>query len=130
MSIFRPKTPQLPPPSIPIPPQSSNDDIVPTALNALNASPPPPTQIPSQSSGDNVTTTSPNAPDTPPPQIVPQKAFVKSKMFEKDIAVLSIAYIMAENPELKRLIRLIAEIDDQDMEDQVKCYPYIMHIDL
>jgi hypothetical protein len=40
-------------------------------------------------------------------------------MFEKDIAVLSITYIMAENPELKRLIRLIAEIDDKYMEDQV-----------
>jgi hypothetical protein len=92
---------------------------VPTAPNALNTSPPPPTQIPSQISGDNVTTTSPNAPDTPSPQIVPQRAFVKSKMFEKDIAVLSIAYIMAENPELKRLIRFIAEIDDKDMEDRV-----------
>ncbi|KAF8191174.1 tetratricopeptide repeat-containing protein [Pholiota molesta] len=118
MSIFRPKTP-LPPPSIPIPPQSSNNNVVPTAPNALNTSPPPPTQMPSQSSSDNVTTTSPNALDTPPSQIVPQKAFVKSKMFEKDIAVLSIAYIMAENPELKRLIRLIAEIDDKDTEDQL-----------
>ncbi|KAF8191208.1 tetratricopeptide repeat-containing protein [Pholiota molesta] len=53
------------------------------------------------------------------PKTRPQKAFVKSKMFEKDIAVLSITYIMAENPELKRLIRLIAEIDDKDMEDQL-----------
>jgi hypothetical protein len=56
---------------------------------------------------------------TPPPPVPPEKAFVKSKMLERDIAVLSITYILADNPELKRLVHLIVAIHDKDEDDQV-----------
>ncbi|KAF8961753.1 tetratricopeptide repeat-containing protein [Flammula alnicola] len=100
--FVRHKTPQppegssnivaTPPPAIPIPPQSSDDDVAPAVSNA---------------------------PDIPPPPVAPQKAFVKSKMFEKDIAILSATYVLEEHPELKRLIHLIVAIHDKDEEDQL-----------
>jgi hypothetical protein len=87
--------------------------------NIVAATQPPPGPIPPQSSSDNVASTAPNAPTVPPPPIAQQKAFVKTKVLEKDIAVLSITYILADNPELKRLIHLIVEIHDKDEEGQV-----------
>ncbi|KAF8191179.1 hypothetical protein BJ912DRAFT_925383 [Pholiota molesta] len=48
-----------------------------------------------------------NPPDVPLPPVAPQKAFAKSKMCEKDISVLSMSYIIADNPELKKLIHHI-----------------------
>ncbi|KAF8191206.1 tetratricopeptide repeat-containing protein [Pholiota molesta] len=93
------------------PPESTSSIVV--------ATQPPPGPIPPQSSSDNVASTAPNAPTVPPPPIAQQKAFVKTKVLEKDIAVLSITYILAENPELKRLIHLIVEIHDKDEEGQL-----------
>ncbi|KAF8966679.1 tetratricopeptide repeat-containing protein [Flammula alnicola] len=91
----------------------------PEASNIVVATSPPVTPIPPQSSGDDVAPAVPNAPDIPSPPVAPQKAFVKSKMFEKDIAILSVTYILEENPELKRLIHLIVSIHDKDEEDQL-----------
>ncbi|KAF8954224.1 hypothetical protein BDZ97DRAFT_1928594 [Flammula alnicola] len=91
----------------------------PEASNNIVATPPPATPIPPQSSDDDVAPAVPNAPDIPQPPVAPQKAFVKSKMFEKDIAVLSATYVLEENPELKRLIHLIVVIHDKDEEDQL-----------
>ncbi|KAF8191183.1 tetratricopeptide repeat-containing protein [Pholiota molesta] len=85
----------------------------------IAATQPPPSPIPPQSSSDNVAPTAPNAPAIPPPRVAPQKAFVKTKVFEKDIAVLWITYILADNPELKRLIHLIVGIHDKDEDDQL-----------
>jgi hypothetical protein len=51
--------------------------------------------------------------------IAPQKSFVKSKSFEKDIVILSMTYVLAENPEFKRLTDLIVAIHDNDEEDEV-----------
>ncbi|KAF8966660.1 tetratricopeptide repeat-containing protein [Flammula alnicola] len=95
-AFVRRKTPQ--------PPEASNNVV---------ATPPPATPIPAQSSNDDI------APDKPSPPVAPQKAFVKSKRFETDIAVLSAAYVLEENPELKRLILLIVLIHDKDEEDQL-----------
>ncbi|KAF8968449.1 hypothetical protein BDZ97DRAFT_2072848 [Flammula alnicola] len=91
----------------------------PDASNNVVATPPPATPIPPQSSDDDVVPAVPNAPDISSTPVAPQKAFVKSKMFEKDIAVLSATYILEENPELKRLIHLIVVIHDKDEEDQL-----------
>jgi hypothetical protein len=81
--------------------------------------PPPPTPIPPQLSNDKVALAAANAPDIPLAPVAPQKVFAKSKMFEKDIAVLSMSYIIAENPELKKLIHLIVGIHAKDEQDQV-----------
>ncbi|KAF8190162.1 tetratricopeptide repeat-containing protein [Pholiota molesta] len=81
--------------------------------------PPPPTPIPPQLSNDKVALAATNAPDIPLAPVAPQKVFAKSKMFEKDIAVLSMSYIIAENPELKKLIHLIVGIHAKDEQDQL-----------
>ncbi|KAF8193024.1 tetratricopeptide repeat-containing protein [Pholiota molesta] len=106
-AIFRRKTRQPPEPTsnaTTIPSQSSSDNAAPTAQNAPDIHPPPLTSnttlIPPQPSSDN-------------------KVFVKSKTLEKDIAVLSITYILADNPELKRLVHLIVAIHDKDEDDQL-----------
>ncbi|KAF8966689.1 tetratricopeptide repeat-containing protein, partial [Flammula alnicola] len=91
----------------------------PETSNNVVATPPPVTTIPPQSSDDDVAPAVPNAPDIPSPPVAPQKAFVKSKMFEKDIAVLSATYVLEENAELKRLIHLIVIIHDKDEKDQL-----------
>ena len=101
IALFRRATPQ--------PPESSSNSAV---------TPPP---IPPQSSNKNVALTVPNI---PPPPVAPHKAFVKSKKIENDIAILSATYILEENPELKRLIRLIVVIHDRDEEDQVISYTH------
>jgi hypothetical protein len=88
--------------------------------NVAATVPPPPTPIPPQSSNDNVALAADNTPDIPPAPVAPQKAFAKSKMFQKDIAVLSMSYIIAENPELKKLIHLIVGIHGRDERDQVR----------
>jgi hypothetical protein len=85
----------------------------------IAATQPHPRPIPPQSSSDNAAPTAPSAPAIPPPPVAPQKAFVKTKVLEKDIAVLSITYVLADNPELKRLIHLIVGIHDKDEDDQV-----------
>jgi hypothetical protein len=122
-ALFRSKTPQPPEPTsnaTPIPSQSSSDNVAPTAQNAPAIPLPPltsnPTPILLQ---DDVAPAAQNAPAIPPPPVPSQKAFVKSKMLEKDIAVLSITYILADNPELKRLVHLIVAIHDNDEDDQV-----------
>ncbi|KAF8884071.1 hypothetical protein CPB84DRAFT_1850787 [Gymnopilus junonius] len=58
-------------------------------------------------------------PDAISPPIKKQKAFVKGKSFEKDIALLSASFTLQEMPELKGLILLIAIIYDVDNEDKL-----------
>ena len=48
-----------------------------------------------------------------------EKVFAKGKSFKKDMAILSIAYTLQENPEFKRLVQLIVVIRDNDSEGQV-----------
>ena len=48
-----------------------------------------------------------------------EKVFAKGKSFKKDMAILSIAYTLQENSELKRLVQLIVVIHDNDSEGQV-----------
>ena len=54
----------------------------------------------------------------------PEKVFTKGKSFKRDMAILSIAYILQESPELKRLIHLIVVIRDNDSEGQVMSAMY------
>jgi len=91
----------------------------PESFNNVVATPLPATPTPPQSSNANVAPAAPNAPDIHPTPVAPQKYFAKSKNFEKDIAILSATYILEQNPELKRLIRLIVVIHDKDEEDRV-----------
>ena len=51
--------------------------------------------------------------------IKPQKAFAKGESFKRDMAILSIAHILQESSELKKLIQLIVVIRDKDSEGQV-----------
>ncbi|KDR68409.1 hypothetical protein GALMADRAFT_1354407 [Galerina marginata CBS 339.88] len=53
------------------------------------------------------------------PQIKPKKAFTKGESFERDMAILYIAYAIQESPELKKLIQLIVVIRDKDSEGQL-----------
>ena len=48
-----------------------------------------------------------------------KKKFTKGESFKKDIAILSIAYTLQENSELKRLIQLIVVIRDNDSKEEV-----------
>ena len=57
-----------------------------------------------------------------------QKAFMKSKNFEKDIAILSATYILDQNPDLKMLIYIIIVMHYKDKEGQVMGILYIIHI--
>lgn len=125
-SLFRRKAPQPPessmailPPPILIPPQSSNNNVAPTTFNVPDIPPPSVTPISPQSLNGNTAPTAPNALDIPPPLAAPQKPFAKSNIFEKDIAVLSMSYILAKIPELKRLIHVIVGIHEKDEEAQV-----------
>jgi len=65
----------------------------------------------SQSSSDAVA----NASNT-------QNPFKRSENFKKDIAVLSMAYPISENPDLKELIRLIVAISTEE-----KVIPSLYH---
>jgi hypothetical protein len=53
-----------------------------------------------------------------------EKVFAKGKSFKRDMAILSIAYILQENSELKRLIQQIVVIRDKDSEGQVMSAMY------
>lgn len=57
-----------------------------------------------------------------------QKAFTKSKNFEKDIAILSATYILDQNPDLKTLIYIIIVMHDKDEEGQVMGILCTIHI--
>ena len=72
---------------------------------------PPPPQL-----ADNVEPTTLIPHDT---SSKPQKVFTKGNSFKRDMAILSIAYIIQESSELKRLIQLIVVIRDKDSEGQV-----------
>jgi hypothetical protein len=63
---------------------------------------------PSQSSTNAV------ANDSIPGATSSQNTFKRSENFKKDIAVLSMAYPLADNPDLKELIRLIVAISAED----------------
>ena len=63
-----------------------------------------------------------------PLPVARQKAFTKSKNFEKDIAILSATYILDQNPDLKTLIYIIIVMHDKDEEGQVMGILYIIHI--
>ncbi|KDR71376.1 hypothetical protein GALMADRAFT_144057, partial [Galerina marginata CBS 339.88] len=98
----RPRTPQ--------PPESS--------VNlAATSSPITPLPLP-QSAGDAQPTVL-NLQGRQTPSIQPGKAFTKGESFKRDMAILSIAYILQESPELKRLIQLIVVIRDKDSEGQL-----------
>jgi hypothetical protein len=115
-----------PPPTL-LPWQSANDDIGSIAPTAPDIPPSPLIPIPAEPSKNNIASTAPNTLNTPLPLLAPQKHFVTSKSFEKDIVVLSMTYVLAENPEFKRLTDLIVAIHDNDEEDEVISsvhYPY------
>ena len=48
-----------------------------------------------------------------------KKKFTKGESFKKDMAILSIAYTLQKDSELKSLIHLIVAIRDHDLEGQV-----------
>ena len=54
----------------------------------------------------------------------PQNVFTKGESFKKDMAILSIAYTLQGNSELKRLIQLIVVIRDNDSKGQVMSAMY------
>ena len=60
-----------------------------------------------------------NPHDTEPTSTRLEKVFTKGKSFKRDMAILSIAYTLQENNELKRLIQLIVVTRDNDSEGQV-----------
>ncbi|KDR71353.1 hypothetical protein GALMADRAFT_144037 [Galerina marginata CBS 339.88] len=98
----RPRTPQLPESSINLAAQSSPITPLPLPQSASDAQP-----------------TVLNLQGIQTPSIQPGKAFAKGKSFKRDMAILSIAYILQESPELKKLIQLIVVIRDKDSEGQL-----------
>ncbi|KDR83264.1 hypothetical protein GALMADRAFT_89121 [Galerina marginata CBS 339.88] len=99
---LRPRTPQ--------PPESS--------VNlAATSSPIAPPRLP-QSAGDAQPMVL-NLRGIRNPSIQPGKVFAKGDSFKRDMAILYTAYILKENPELKRLIQLIVVIRDNDSEGQL-----------
>ncbi|KDR74898.1 hypothetical protein GALMADRAFT_566661 [Galerina marginata CBS 339.88] len=99
---LRPRTPQ--------PPESSVN------LAATSSSITPP-RLP-QSAGDAQPTVL-NLQGIRNPSIQPGNVFAKGDSFKRDMAILYTAYILKENPELKRLIQLIVVIRDNDSEGQL-----------
>ena len=74
------------------------------------------TPLPLPHLADNIEPTALNPHDT---STRPEKVFVKGKSFKRDMAILSIAYILQESSELKRLVQSIVVIRDKDSEGQV-----------
>ena len=93
----------------------------------------PRTPPPTQSSIDGIAATQPTPAPLPPSQLAgkteatstkPEKVFAKGKSFKKDMAILSIAYTLQKNSELKSLIHLIVVIRNNDSEGQVMSAMY------
>ena len=101
---LRPRTPQ---PSIDIP--STQSPTTPLPPPQLEGTTEPPVL---------------NLHDIEPTSTKLQKVFTKGKSFKKDLAILSIAYTLQKDPDLKRLIQLIVVIRNNDSEDQVMSAMY------
>ena len=101
---LRPRTPQ---PSIDIP--STQPPTTPLPPPQLEGTTEPPVL---------------NLHDIEPTSTKLQKVFTKGKSFKKDLAILSIAYTLQKDPNLKRLIQLIVVIRNNDSEDQVMSAMY------
>ena len=104
---LRPKAPQ--PTELPV-------DI---AATERPNTPLPPPQLPSTIEPPVL-----NPHDIEPTSTKPEKAFAKGKSFERDMAILSIAYTLQESSELKTLIQLIVVICNNDSEGQVMSAMY------
>ena len=103
---WRPKTPQSTEPSIEIAATQPSTTLLPQELV------------------DSIGPPVLNPHDIEPTSTKLGKVFAKGKSFKRDMAILSIAYTLQENSELKRLIQLIVVIRDKDSEGRVMSAMY------
>ena len=104
---LRPRTPPLTPSSLSI------------ATMQPTTAPLPPPQL-----AGNIEPPVLNPHDIEPASTKREKVFTRGKSFKKDMAILSIAYTLQKDPELKSLIQLIVVIRDNDSKDQVMSAMY------
>jgi len=84
----------------------------------------PPNTLPPPQLAGNMEPPVLNPHDIKPTSTKLEKVFAKGKSFKRDMALLSIAYMLQESSELKRLIQLIVVIRDKDSEGQVRSAMY------
>ena len=89
------------------------------AATQLTTAPLPPLQL-----AGNIEPPVLNPHDIEPTSTKRGKVFTKGKSFKKDMAILSIAYTLQKDPELKSLIQLIFVIRNNDSKDQVMSAMY------
>ena len=93
-------------------PSSRSASATPSAISSLNGS--------GQSLGDHTPSSSKG---------LQQKAFKRSPSLEKDLAVLSITYLLQDNAKLRELIGLIVRIRDRDEDDKVSAMITMSNLD-
>ena len=99
-------------------PQSTESSI------DIPATQPPTTPLPPPQLAGNIEPPVLNPHDIEPTSTKREKVFTKGKSFKKDMAILSIAYTLQKNSELKSLIQLIIVIRNNDSEGQVMSAMY------